>query len=285
MAIKSFFHPQSNTYSYVVSDETTGQSAIIDPVLDLDIKSGRTSTQSADKLIDYFRTHELQLEWILETHVHADHLTSAPYLREQLGGKIAIGSRISDVQAVFSRVFNTGAEFATDGSQFDVLFDDGDTFHIGELVVEVWHTPGHTPACATYIINRQQAFIGDTLFMPDMGTARCDFPGGDSRTLFNSIQRILSLPDATQLYMCHDYAPGGREYQFLTTVGEQKQNNIHINDTVSMAEFVVMRSERDASLAMPQLLFPSVQVNMRAGKMPPAENNGTAYLKIPLNLL
>ncbi|ORT48691.1 beta-lactamase [Vibrio sp. qd031] len=285
MKIETFFHEGSSTYTHVIIDPETQHCAIVDPVLDYDPKSGRSSTQSADAVIEYINSHQLKVDWILETHVHADHLSSAPYLKSKLGGKVAIGSKINQVQAVFKGVFNAEPEFATDGSQFDHLFDDNETFNIGSLTAKAWHTPGHTPACATYIVEEEAAFVGDTIFMPDMGTARCDFPGGSAEELFQSIGKILSLPEQTQLYMCHDYAPGGREHQFVTTVGDERARNIHVANGTAESDFVAMRSERDATLAMPVLLLPSVQINMRAGETPPAEDNGVSYLKIPLNAL
>lgn len=284
ISVESFFHPQSSTYTYLVTDLETKISAIVDPVLDFEASSGSTGTDSADELIAFVKANGLTVEWILETHVHADHLSSAPYLKKQLGAKIAIGAEISKVQAVFKDVFNAGADFATDGSQFDYLFQDNEKVTLGQSTIRVMHTPGHTPACATYVVNESAAFVGDTIFMPDMGTARCDFPGGDAGILFSSIHKILELAPETRLYMCHDYAPNGREHQFLTTVAEQRLSNIHVNESIAEEDFVTMRSQRDATLAMPALILPSVQVNMRAGQMPEAESNGTVYLKLPLNL-
>jgi glyoxylase-like metal-dependent hydrolase (beta-lactamase superfamily II) len=240
--------------------------------------------RSADEIIEYIRSNDLKVEWILETHVHADHLSAAPYLHEKLGGKTGIGAHIRDVQEIFGKAFNAGTEFQRDGSQFDQLFKEGDTFAIGGLEGRVLHTPGHTPACLTYVVG-DAAFVGDTLFMPDFGTARCDFPGGDARTLFQSIQKVLSLPAETRIFLCHDYkAPGRDEYKHMTTVAEQREANIHVHEGVSEEEFVKMRTERDATLDMPRLILPSVQVNMRAGHMPPAEDNGQVYLKVPVNL-
>lgn len=282
--IKTFFDEATFTATHLVWDPATRKAAIIDSVLDYDPKSGRTDKKSADQVIDAVDAEGLSIEWILETHVHADHLTAAPYLKEKLGGKIAIGAHINVVQGVFKSVFNVEAEFAPDGRQFDHLFQDGDTFMIGELEAKVIHTPGHTPACATFLID-DAAFVGDTLFMPDFGTARCDFPGGDARILFHSIQKILALPPETRLFMCHDYAPGGRDYQWETTVADEKAGNIHVKDGTSEEAFVAMRMERDQQLSMPVLILPSVQVNMRAGNMPPAEDNGTRYLKIPVDAL
>jgi glyoxylase-like metal-dependent hydrolase (beta-lactamase superfamily II) len=283
--IKMFFDEPTNTFSYVVSDPETGQAAIVDSVLNYDPKSGRTSKHSADEIIAYLKDQGLTADWILETHVHADHLSAAPYLKEKVGGKLAIGSNIKVVQDVFGKVFNAGTEFKRDGSQFDVLFEDGETFKVGNIEARAIHTPGHTPACMTYVIG-DAGFVGDTLFMPDYGTARCDFPGGDARTLYRSIQKIFALPDETRLFMCHDYkAPGRDSYAWQTTVGEEKTGNIHVHEGVSEDEFVQMRTARDATLEMPVLILPSVQVNMRAGETPPAEENGVRYLKIPLDAL
>lgn len=288
MKVEGFFDPATWTISYLVLDASTGQCAIVDSVLDYDPKSGRTSHASADRLIA--RVHELgaTVQWILETHVHADHLSAAPYLKRQLGGRLGIGQAIMTVQNVFGRLFNAGAAFARDGRQFDHLFADGETFAIGGLRARAMHTPGHTPACMTYVVEdgaQTAAFVGDTLFTPDYGTARCDFPGGDARTLYRSINRVLSLPPQTRLYLCHDYQPGGREPRFVTTVAEQRADNIHVRDGISEEEFVTMRQARDATLDMPALILPSVQVNMRAGELPEPESNGTRYLKIPIDAL
>lgn len=281
--VDAFFDLATFTYSYLVRDSHSNRCAIIDSVLDFDPASGKTSTASADAIISQVKTQSLQVEWILETHVHADHLSAAPYLQAKLGGKIGIGAKITLVQQVFGKVFNAGAAFATDGSQFDQLFSQGDTFKIGQLAVEVLHTPGHTPACLTYLIG-DAGFVGDTLFMPDYGTARCDFPGGDAATLYQSIQTIFALPPATRLFMCHDYlAPGRDDYRYETTVAEQQQHNIHVGQGKNEADFVALRTQRDATLAMPRLILPSVQINMRAGHFPPAEANGVSYLKFPLN--
>lgn len=283
--VKMFFDEPTNTFSYVVSDPATKKAAIIDSVLNYDPKSGRTSKDSADAIIAFVKEQGFDVEWILETHVHADHLSAAPYLKEQLGGKLAIGSNIKVVQDVFGKVFNAGTEFKRDGSQFDVLFEDGQTFKLGEIEATAIHTPGHTPACMTYVIG-DAGFVGDTMFMPDYGTARCDFPGGDARILYRSIHKIFALPEETRLFMCHDYkAPGRDYYAHETTVGEEKALNIHVHQGVSEEAFVKMRTERDAKLAMPVLILPSVQVNMRAGEKPPAEDNGVHYLKIPLDAL
>ncbi|RDD61408.1 MBL fold metallo-hydrolase [Ferruginivarius sediminum] len=283
--VTAFFDEATNTVSYVVTDPETRKCALVDSVLDYDPAAGRTNRESADRMIAHVREHELQPEWVLETHVHADHLSAAPYLKEQLGGNLAIGEHIRTVQEVFGKIFNAGTEFQRDGSQFDRLFKDGDTFKLGSISCRVMHTPGHTPACLTYVIG-DAAFVGDTLFMPDFGTARCDFPGGDARQLFRSIQKIFALPDETRLFMCHDYKAEGRdEYKWETTIGEEKRNNVHVHEGVSEEDFVRMRTGRDATLGMPRLILPSVQVNMRAGKMPPAEDNGTVYLKIPVDTL
>lgn len=286
--VEGIFDPATSTVSYLVMDQSTRQCALIDSVLDYDPKSGRTATRSADGLIARVRELDAKVQWILETHVHADHLTAAPYLQEQLGGRIGIGLQITKVQEVFGTLFNVGADMARDGSQFDHLFSNEETFTIGELQCRALHTPGHTPACMTYVISdggNTAAFVGDTLFMPDYGTARCDFPGGDARTLFRSINKVLSLPANTRLYMCHDYQPGGREVQFISTVEDERSHNIHVRNGISEEEFVTMRSNRDASLEMPTLILPSVQINMRAGHLPEPEDNGMRYLKIPLNAL
>lgn len=292
MEIEGHFDPATWTVSYLVIDRPTRACAIVDSVLDYDPKSGRTSHASADRLVARVRERDLRVAWILETHVHADHLSAAPYLKGQLGGRLGIGAHIRAVQQVFGKLFNAGPEFARDGSQFDHLFEDGEAFSIGGLVGHAMHTPGHTPACMTYVVGEgggparpDAAFVGDTLFMPDYGTARCDFPGGDARTLYRSINRVLSLPAETQLYMCHDYQPGGRDVRFVSTVGEERAHNIHVRDGIGEDAFVAMRTARDAMLGMPVLILPSVQVNMRAGELPPPEDNGTRYIKIPLNAL
>ncbi len=283
--VSAFFDPPTNTFTYLVRDPSSDACAIIDSVLAFDYSSGRTDTHAADELIAHIREAGLQVQWILETHAHADHLSAAPYLQEQLGGKIGIGEHIIEVQQIFGKVFNAGTEFARDGSQFDALFADGDTFSIGNLSVKVLHTPGHTPACLSYLIG-DAVFVGDTLFMPDYGTARCDFPGGDSATLYQSVQKLLALPDETRMYLCHDYLPEGRShYVHETTVGEQRRRNIHIHEGVSEADFVALRDARDATLSAPKLLIPSVQVNIRAGHLPEPEDNGQVYLKVPVNLL
>jgi len=282
--VASFFHPDTSTICHVVADPDAGRCAIVDPVLDFDQPSGRTSTAFADTIVDHLREKGLTVEWILETHAHADHLSAALWLKEALGGDIAIGEHIRDVQETFGKVFNEAGEFCRDGSQFDRLFKDGERFRVGGIEARVLHTPGHTPACLTYLIG-DAGFVGDTLFMPDGGTARCDFPGGDAATLYRSIRKIFALPDETRLFMCHDYGPGGRDVRWETTVGEEKRNNIHVGGGASEAAFVKMRSERDATLSMPRLILPAIQVNMRAGVFPPPEANGVSYLKLPLNLL
>lgn len=283
--VEAFFDEPTNTVSYIVADPATKKCAIVDSVLDYDPASGRTSRKSADAIIARVREAGLEVKWILETHVHADHLSAAPYLKEELGGKLAIGSGIRIVQETFGKIFNAGTEFQRDGSQFDVLFDDGDTFRIGTIDARALHTPGHTPACMTYVIG-DAAFVGDTIFMPDYGTARVDFPGGDARQLYRSIQKIFALPDATRLFLCHDYkAPGRDEYRWETTVAEEKRSNLHVREGISEDEFVKMRTERDRTLSMPRLILPSVQVNMRAGAFPPPEDNGQRYLKIPIDAL
>ncbi|MEM1277056.1 MAG: MBL fold metallo-hydrolase [Pseudomonadota bacterium] len=281
--VTCFFDEPTNCASYIVRDPDSSACAIIDSVLDFDHASGRTSTKSADLLIAHIRAQGLETEWILETHVHADHLSAAPYLQEQLGGKIGIGGEICTVQDVFGKIFNEGTEFQRDGSQFDALFKEQDLFAIGGLQAHVLHTPGHTPACMTYVIG-DAAFVGDTLFMPDFGTARCDFPGGSARELWHSIQKILSLPDETRIFTAHDYkAPGRDQFAWESTVGEQKAKNKHVRDGTSEDEFVEMRETRDAQLSMPKLIIPSIQVNMRAGQMPEPEENGQVYLKVPIN--
>ncbi|MFS0757240.1 MBL fold metallo-hydrolase [Noviherbaspirillum sp. 1P10PC] len=288
LQVEGFFDPHTWTVSYLVLDRETRQCALVDSVLDYDPKSGRTGHASADRLIARVGELGAKVQWILETHVHADHLSAAPYLKERLGGRVGIGSRITTVQDVFGKLFNAGPGFAHDGSQFDHLFEDGEEFRIGGLRARAMHTPGHTPACMTYVVGdgvEDAAFVGDTLFMPDYGTARCDFPGGDARTLYRSINKVLSLPPATRLYMCHDYQPNGREVQFVSTVAEEREKNIHVRDGISEEEFVAMRTRRDATLEMPVLILPSVQVNMRAGHLPEPEDNGRRYLKIPIDAL
>lgn len=281
--IQTFFDAATYTATHVVSCPVTRKAAVIDSVLDYDPKSGRTSTESAERVLAYLRDNELSVEWHLETHAHADHFSAAPYLAERVGGRIGIGRHIRDVQGVFKQIFNA-KDMNTDGAEFDHLFDDGERFRIGELEARVLHTPGHTPACVSYLIGNH-AFVGDTLFMPDYGSARCDFPGGDARILYRSIRKLLSLPPETRLHLCHDYLPGGRPAQWESSVAEQRAANVHVHDGVSEDEFVAMRTARDKTLEMPTLMLPSVQVNVRAGHLPPPEDNGTRYLKIPLNVL
>ena len=281
----AFFDQATNTVSYVVRDPTSDAAAIVDSVLDFDYAAGRTETGSADQIVDFVRAKGLTVDWILETHVHADHLSAAPYLQQRVGGQIGIGEHIRVVQDTFGKVFNEGTEFQRDGSQFDRLFAEGDMFQIGGLTGRVLHTPGHTPACLSYVIG-DAVFVGDTLFMPDYGTARCDFPGGSADVLYASIQKILSLPDETRVFVGHDYLPPGREhYAWETTVAQQKAHNIHIGGNRSGADFVQLRQERDAKLAAPRLIIPSLQVNMRAGHMPPPDTDGQVYLKVPINRL
>jgi glyoxylase-like metal-dependent hydrolase (beta-lactamase superfamily II) len=283
--VTAFFDDATNTISYVVREPDGHAAAIIDSVLDFDHASGRTDTASADAIIAHVEAAGLKVEWILETHVHADHLSAAPYLQERLGGKIGIGDQITVVQNTFGKIFNEGTEFQRDGSQFDALFREGDSFHVGQMRGDVLHTPGHTPACLTYVIG-DAAFVGDTLFMPDFGTARCDFPGGSSSELYRSIQKILALPDETRIFVGHDYkAPGRDDYAWETTVGEQKALNVHVGAGKSIDEFVQMRDARDATLGMPRLILPSLQVNMRAGQMPPPDEHGDVFLKLPINKL
>ncbi|MCX2801372.1 MBL fold metallo-hydrolase [Microbulbifer thermotolerans] len=283
--VRPFFDRDTETWSYVVYDHPGGSAAVVDTVLNFDQASGRTSTTGAEEIIQFVRGEKLTVEWILETHAHADHLSAAPYIREQVGGKIAIGDQIRKVQTIFRDLFNLEREFLVDGSQFDHLFHDGETFTVGELQGRVIYVPGHTPADMAWLIG-DALFVGDTLFMPDVGSARCDFPGGDATTLYRSAQKLLALPEDTRMFMCHDYPPeGGREYRCETTVGEQKRNNIHLHEGISEEEFVAMRNKRDATLPMPRLIIPSIQVNIRAGQMPPPEDNGTTYLKVPINTL
>ena len=279
--VKGFFDPATFTITYVVSDPATKIAAIIDPVLDYDPKSGRTDRVSADEVISFVKTHDLNIEWIIETHAHADHLSAAPYLKEKLGGMIGIGSRIDAVQKPFGKIFNTEAGYKTDGSQFDHLFKPDEVFEIGSISGHVLHTPGHTPACSTFVIG-DAAFAGDTLFMPDGGSARADFPGGDAGELYDSIQKVLALPDETRLFMCHDYGPNGRDIQWETTVAEEKAHNIHVGHGKTREEFIKFRTERDAQLAVPNLIIPSLQVNMRAGEVP-TDEDGNPVLKVPVN--
>lgn len=284
ISIQSFFDTTTGTVSYVVTDAASRRAAIIDPVLDYDSKSGHTSTKSADALLDYVRANEITVEWILETHAHADHLSGAHYVQEQVGGKIAIGERIREVHATFKQLYNLGPAFLPDGNQFDHLFEDGEVFHIGDVKATALWVPGHTPVDLAYVIE-DAVFTGDTLFMPDVGTARADFPGGNAHTLYRSIHRLLELPPETRVFVCHDYPPEGRDAAWETTVAEQRASNIHVRDGVSEDEFVALRNARDATLEMPTLILPSIQVNIRAGQLPPAEDNGVAYLRIPLNVL
>jgi glyoxylase-like metal-dependent hydrolase (beta-lactamase superfamily II) len=282
--VEAFFDSVTATVSYVVYDRPAGTCAVVDPVLDYDPKSGRTATASADRIVDFVGRHRLTVAWLLETHAHADHLSAAHYLRRKLGGRIAIGAAIADVQSIFKSIFNLEPEFRPDGSQFDHLMQDGESFVIGTFAAVALPVPGHTPACLAYQVG-DAVFVGDTLFMPDVGTARCDFPGGDARTLYRSIRKLLDLPPSTRLFMCHDYPPKGREAAWETTVAAQRAGNIHVHDGVSEDEFVQMRTARDATLGMPTLILPSVQVNIRAGELPPKESNGVAYLKIPVDAL
>lgn len=282
--VQPFFDPKTWTVSYVVSDKATGSAAVIDPVLDFEMKSGSTGTESADKVLAYVRDQRLKVQWILETHAHADHLSAARYIQQEAGGQVAIGEHIRDVQAVFKKLYNLERNFLPDGSQFDHLFKDGEVFRIGEVEATALLVPGHTPADMAYLIDGE-VFVGDTLFMPDVGTARADFPGGDAHALYRSIRRILDLPPQTRMYVCHDYPPKGREPQWETTVAEQRAKNVHVHDGVSEDEFVAMRKARDATLGVPTLILPSIQVNVRAGQLPPADDNGVAYLRIPLNAL
>ena len=282
--VTTFFHEATNTATHVIADPDGNECAVVDPVLDFDVASGRTSTTSADEIVSFIESGGLSLQWILETHVHADHLTATPHFKKKLGGTTGIGENVTAVQSVFKEIFNA-QDLNPDGTQFDRLFGDGDSFSIGEIAGMVIHTPGHTPACCTFVTG-DAAFVGDTMFMPDFGTARCDFPGGDAEQLYESIQKIFALPGETRLFMCHDYkAPGRDEFGWETTVAEQREKNIHIHDGVSADEYVAFRTERDATLSVPKLLLPSLQVNIRAGEFPPADSNGVSYLRIPLNAL
>jgi glyoxylase-like metal-dependent hydrolase (beta-lactamase superfamily II) len=283
--IEAFLDPASSTYSYVVYEADGGQCAIVDPVLDYDGAAGRTATTQADKIIAFVRAHRLQVQWLLETHAHADHLSAAPYLRGELGGKIAIGESISKVQDVFKALFNLEPAFRVDGSQFDQLFAPNESFMIGNLKATALHVPGHTPADMAYLVDGDVILVGDTMFMPDVGSARCDFPGGNANQMFASIQKLLAFPASVRLYVCHDYPPEGRAPECMTTVGEQRKHNIHVRDGIDENAFVEMRTRRDAGLGMPTLLLPAIQVNVRAGNLPPAEDNGVTYLKIPINQL
>ncbi len=283
--VTSFFDNATNNVSHIAADPETGRCAIIDPLLNYDPASGRTSTDSAGAIVAYIEKAGLSVDWIIDTHIHADHLSAAQFLKAKLGGKLGIGDQITEVQTVFGKLFNAGTKFRFDGGQFDHLFRDGEIYRIGNIKAQAIHTPGHTPACMTHLIG-DTAFVGDTLFMPDYGTARCDFPGGDARTLFRSIKRIFALPDETRIFLNHDYLPPERsEYCWQTSVGEQRKKNIHVHDGIGEDEFVAMRNERDKSLSTPKLMIPSVQVNIRAGELPPPERNGVRYLKVPLDIL
>ncbi len=282
--VAAFFDPATNTISYVVKDPASDACAIVDSVMDIDYAAGRIAYHHADGIIAYVERHGLRVEWLLETHVHADHLSAAPYIQGRLGGRLGIGAKITVVQDTFGKIFNEGTEFRRDGSQFDRLFEDGDSYTIGAMQAFAIHTPGHTPACMTHVVG-DAAFVGDTLFMPDGGSARADFPGGDAGTLYDSIQRVLSLPDAMRLFMCHDYGPNGRDIRWETTVGDEKAHNIHVREGTSREAFVAMREARDATLDMPKLIIPSLQVNMRAGELPPPDDSGKRFLKVPVNVL
>jgi glyoxylase-like metal-dependent hydrolase (beta-lactamase superfamily II) len=279
-----FFDAPTNTISYIVRDPASDACAVIDSVMDIDYAAGRITHEGADRIIDHIRSNGWRLEWLIETHVHADHLSAAPYIQRELGGRLGIGENITIVQETFGKIFNEGTEFQRDGSQFDRLFKDGDSYQIGSMTAFVLHTPGHTPACMTHVVGGA-AFVGDTLFMPDGGSARADFPGGDARTLFRSIQRVLALPGETRLFMCHDYGPNGRDIQWETTVADERAHNIHVGNGTDEDSFVAMREARDATLSMPRLIIPSLQVNMRAGNLPPADDSGRAFLKVPVNTL
>ncbi len=283
--VEAFLDKDSETFSYVVTDLASKHAVVIDPVLDFDYKSGRTSTQSAELMLAYIKHNELKLDWVLETHAHADHLSAAPFFKDQLGAKVGIGAHIKQVQGIFKEVFNLEKEFLPNGAQFDRLFSDGEVVQVGTMTIRMLPTPGHTPADLAYFINEEALFVGDTLFMPDVGTSRCDFPGGSASTLFQSITKLLALPEQTRIYVCHDYPTKGRDYQHKTTVAEQRQHNIHVHDGVTEAQFVEKREARDATLAMPRLILPSIQVNIRAGHMPPADEQGKVYLKLPINQL
>ena len=279
-----FFDEQTNTISYIVRDPGSDACAVVDSVMDIDYAAGRITHDGADRIIAHIREKGWKVEWLIETHVHADHLSAAPYIQRQVGGKLGIGENITVVQDVFGKVFNEGTEFQRDGSQFDALFKDGDAYQIGNMTAYAIHTPGHTPACMTHVVG-DAGFVGDTLFMPDGGSARADFPGGDAATLYDSIQKVLSLPDETRLFMCHDYGPNGRDIQWETSVADEKAHNIHVGAGKTKDEFVKFRTERDAQLAMPRLIIPSLQVNMRAGEMPPADEKGDVFFKVPVNKL
>ena len=280
--IKGFFDDQTSTISYVVHDNIEKKCAVIDSVLDFDYSSGDIDYVNADKIISYVDQNKLNVEWLIETHVHADHLSASPYIQKKLGGKIGISEKISDIQNIFGKTFNAGTEFQRDGSQFDKLFKDNDEYKIGNINCKVINTPGHTPACTAHVIGNS-IFVGDTLFMPDLGSARADFPGGDARQLYRSIQKILSYPDETRIFVCHDYPPSSREVKWSTTVGEQKEKNVHVKTSILEDEFVKIREARDKTLNMPKLIIPSIQINMRAGNLPPPEDNGSVYIKVPIN--
>tara|TARA_R110000824_G_scaffold336227_1_gene522777 strand:+ start:1048 stop:1971 length:924 start_codon:yes stop_codon:yes gene_type:complete len=279
--VTAFFDPDTNTISYVVKDPESAACAVVDSVMDIDYAAGRISFGHADRMIAFIQEHDLKLEWIIETHVHADHLSAAPYIQEKLGGKLGIGAKIKVVQETFGKVFNEGTDFQRDGSQFDKLFEDGDTYQVGAMTCFAIYTPGHTPACMVHVMG-DAAFVGDTLFMPDGGSARADFPGGDAGTLYDSIQKLLALPDEMRLFMCHDYGPDGRDIRWETTVGDEKKHNIHVGGNKTRAEFIAFRTERDATLGMPRLILPSLQVNMRAGRLP-TDDSGKQMLKVPVN--
>ena len=282
--VVAFFDEPTNTVSYVVKDPNSDACAVIDSVMDIDYAAGRITYDGADEIIEYIRSNGWKLEWIIETHVHADHLSAAPYIQQKIGGKLGIGENITIVQDTFGKIFNEGTEFQRDGSQFDQLFKDGDSYTIGTMTAYAMHTPGHTPACMTHVIG-DAAFVGDTLFMPDGGSARADFPGGDARELYRSIMRVLELPGEMRLFICHDYGPNGRDIKWETTVAEEREHNIHVHSGVTEDEFVAVREARDATLAMPKLIIPSLQVNMRAGQLPPKDRDGKTYLKVPVNQL
>ncbi len=282
--VTPFFDPATNTISYVVRDPNSRSCAVVDSVMDIDYAAGRITYDHADEIIAFIQDNGLELEWLIETHVHADHLSAAPYIQQKLGGKLGIGDKITVVQETFGKVFNEGTEFQRDGSQFDCLFHDGDTYQIGGMTAFAMYTPGHTPACMVHVMG-DASFVGDTLFMPDGGSARADFPGGDAATLYDSIQKVLALPDEMRLFMCHDYGPNGRDIQWETTVGAEKEHNIHVGGGKTREDFVKFRTERDATLDMPRLIIPSLQVNMRAGKLPPADDSGKTFLKVPVNTL
>lgn len=282
--VTAFFDEPTNTISYVVKDPASNACAVVDSVMDIDYAAGRITYDGADKIIAFIKEKGLKLEWLIETHVHADHLSAAPYIQKHLGGKLGIGDKITVVQETFGKVFNEGTEFQRDGSQFDRLFRDNDTYNVGKMQCFAMHTPGHTPACMTHVIG-DAAFVGDTLFMPDGGTARADFPGGDAHALYKSIKKVLSLPKETRLFMCHDYGPNGRDIRWETTVGDEREHNIHVRDGMTEEEFVAMRTARDRTLGMPKLIIPSLQVNMRAGDLPPPDKSGRRFLKVPVNTL